>query len=132
MRLGTVITDQARCVSWSLGRTLAPSLVLFPNNFDSLSSSGNYQQGEGDAERLRRELEFNEIGNQIQLAQTQTRLGVAAKFGLPRLYQQDEYHAIAVQLDASLNKWEANLKLQNIATVADKKSRRERYLLHLR
>lgn len=98
--------------------------------------SGNYQQDERDAERLRWGLEFHEIGNQIQLAQTQTRLGVAAKLGLPRLYQQEEYHAVAVQLDASLNKWEktlpTNLKLHSLASVVDKKSRAEGYLLHLR
>lgn len=98
--------------------------------------TGNYQQDEGDAERLRWGLEFHEIGNQIQLAQTQTRLGVGARLGLPRLYQQEEYHAVAVQLDASLNKWEkslpTNLKLHSLASVADKKSRAEGYLLHLR
>jgi hypothetical protein len=101
-----------------------------------MSLTGNYQQDEEDAERLRRGLEFHEIGNQIQLAQTQTRLGVAAKLGLPRLYQQEEYHAVAVQLDASLNKWEkslpTHLKRQNLASIVDKKSRTEGYLLHLR
>ncbi|CRG86535.1 putative transcriptional regulatory protein C757,04 [Talaromyces islandicus] len=125
-----------RCVSWSLGRTLAPSLVLLPNIVDSVSLNGHHQQEERDAERLRRELEFHEIGNQIQLAQTQTRLGIATKLGLPRLYQQEEYHAVAVQLDACLNKWEINLpthlRVQNIARIADKKTRTEGYLLHLR
>lgn len=81
-------------------------------------------------------MEFHEIGNQIQLAQTQTRLGVAAKLGLPRLYQQEEYHGVAVQLDACLNKLEQKfpdyLKLQNIANVSDEKVRAEGYILHLR
>jgi hypothetical protein len=56
--------------------------------------------------------------------------------GLPRLYQQDEYHAVAVQLDACLNKWENELpdewKLQNLKSVADRTSRAELYVLHLR
>lgn len=88
------------------------------------------------AKHLTRGLELHEIGNQIQLAQTQTRNSLAARLGLPRLYQQDEYHDVAVQLDACLNKWENALpsdwKLQNLAKVIDRTSRAERYLLHLR
>lgn len=100
-----------------------------------MSSSGSYQQG-GHADQLTRGLELHEIGNQIQLAQTQTRNSLAARLGLPRLYQQDEYCAVAVQLDSCLNKWENNIlsdwKLQDPQRVPDRMSRVERYLLRLR
>jgi hypothetical protein len=99
-----------------------------------MSTSGSFLQGGRHAEHLSREL--HEIGNQIQLAQTQTRNALAARLGLPRLYQQDDYHAVAVQLDACLNKWENGLPsdwtLENLNKVVDRTSRAERYLLHLR
>ncbi|GIK05333.1 hypothetical protein Aspvir_009440 [Aspergillus viridinutans] len=95
----------------------------------AMSTRGSYLQGGNHAEHLSREL--HEIGNQIQLAQTQTRNALAARLGLPRLYQQDDYHAVAVQLDACLNKWENGLpsdwKLQNINKVVHRIS-----LLHSR
>ncbi|GFF55478.1 hypothetical protein IFM58399_10082 [Aspergillus lentulus] len=129
---GCVALD--RCVSWSLGRTSAPSLIPLPNRADAMSTSASYLEGGRHAEHLSREL--HEIGNQIQLAQTQTRNPLAARLGLPRLYQQDDYHAVAVQLDACLNKWENGLpsdwKLQNLGKVVDRASRAERYVLHLR
>ncbi|RYP65999.1 hypothetical protein DL769_006165 [Monosporascus sp. CRB-8-3] len=125
-----------RCVSWSLGRSSAPSPIPLPNGTDSMPSSSSYQQGGRHTEYLAWGLELHEIGNQIQLAQTQTRNSLAARLGLPRLYQQGEYHAVAVQLDACLNKWENGLpsdwKLQNLQNVVDRTSRAERYLLHLR
>ncbi|PGH12053.1 hypothetical protein AJ80_06872 [Polytolypa hystricis UAMH7299] len=125
-----------RCVSWSLGRTSAPSLISLPNRTDSMSSIDSYQQGGRHAEHLARGLELHEIGNQIQLAQTQTRNSLAARLGLPRIYQQEEYYAVAVQLDACLNKWENALpsdwKLEGLQKVVDRTSRVERYLLHLR
>ncbi|RHZ63907.1 putative transcription factor [Aspergillus thermomutatus] len=125
-----------RCVSWSLGRTSAPSLIPLPNRANSMCLGGSDQHSGRYAERLARELELHEIGNQIQLAQTQTRNTLAARLGLPRLYQQDEYHTVAVQLDACLDKWEKDLpsdwKLQNLQKVVDRGSRAERYLLHLR
>ncbi|RAL02586.1 putative transcription factor [Aspergillus ibericus CBS 121593] len=124
-----------RCVSWSLGRTSAPSLTPLPSRPASVSLSGGHKSGR-HAERLRRALELHEIGSHIQLAQTQTRNSLAAGLGLPRLYQQDEYHAVAVQLDTSLNKWEESLpsdwQLRNIPNVVDRVSRAEGYLLHLR
>ena len=99
-----------------------------------MSTSASYLQGGKHAGHLSREL--HEIGNQIQLAQIQTRNNLAARLGLPRLYQQDEYHTVAVQLDACLNKWENGLpndwKLPNLPNVVDRTSRAERYLLHLR
>jgi hypothetical protein len=82
------------------------------------------------------ELELHEIGTQIQLAQVQSRNDLAAKLGLPRLYQQDEYHAIAVQLDGCLNKWEKSLpddwKLEKVQMIRDRSARAEGYLLHFR
>lgn len=97
---------------------------------------GGYQQRSGHTEHITWTLELHEIGNQIQLAQAQTRNGLSAKLGLPRLYQQDEYHAVAIQLDACLNKWESDLpsewKLQNLPKVVNRTSRTKGYLLHLR
>lgn len=111
-----------------------PSLIPLPNRFSSVSLRGSSQQ-ESTPEHLTRKLELHEIGNQIQLAQTQTRNGLVAKLGLPRLYQ-DEYQTVAVQLDACLNRWEDNLpsdwKLQHLHKLPDRSARAERYLLHLR
>lgn len=81
-------------------------------------------------------LKLHEIGNQIQLAQIQTRTSLAARFRPPLLSQQDEYHNAALQLDACLQDWEhslpGNWQHQNLKTVVDRSSRAERYLLHLR
>ncbi|KAH8689408.1 putative fungal-specific transcription factor [Talaromyces proteolyticus] len=125
-----------RCVSWSLGRTSAPCLILFPYKTDSMCTRSSCQQGDKHDESLAWKLELHEISNHIQLAQTQVRNNLAAKLGLPRLYQQDEYHAVAVQLDACLTKWEnslpSNWMLENLQSVVDRTSRAERYLLHLR
>ncbi|OKL57802.1 hypothetical protein UA08_07261 [Talaromyces atroroseus] len=125
-----------RCVSWSLSRTSAPPLILLPHRADSMTSRESYQQSGSQADHFTLGLELHEIGNQIQLAQTQTRNCLASRLGLPRLYQQDEYHVVAVQLDSCLNKLENNLpsdwKLQNLPNVVDSTSRAERYLLHLR
>lgn len=83
-----------------------------------------------------RALELHEIGNQIQLAQTEDRNNLATRLGLPRHYQHDNYPTVAVELDACLDRWENSLpsdwKLQNLREVADRTSRAERYLLHLR
>jgi hypothetical protein len=112
------------------------SLIPFPNQVDTISLPGSCQQEDSYALHLPRTLELYEIGNQIQLAQTQTRNNFAVNSGPLRVYQQDEYHAVAVQLDASLNKWENSLpsdwKLQNLQRVVNRTSRAERYLLHLR
>ncbi|PYI02721.1 putative fungal-specific transcription factor [Aspergillus sclerotiicarbonarius CBS 121057] len=85
---------------------------------------------------LDRALELHEISNHIQLAQKQTRNSLAARLGLSRLYQQDEYHTVAVQLDACLNKWEetlpSELKMRTLPNVADRMYQAEGYLLHLR
>lgn len=82
------------------------------------------------------ELGLHEIGNQIQLAQIQTRTSLAARFRPPLLSQQDEYHNTALQLDACLRNWENNLpsdwQSQNLKMVANRSSRAARYLLHLR
>ncbi|PWY80813.1 hypothetical protein BO94DRAFT_520762 [Aspergillus sclerotioniger CBS 115572] len=122
-----------RCVSWSLGRTSAP-LIPLPNRFDTKMLG--FQPGSKHSEHLRLAFELHEIGNHIQLAETQTRNSLAARLGLPRLYQQDEYHTVAVQLDTCLNRWEQSLpidlQLQTLRTLTDRKSRAEGYLLHLR
>lgn len=91
---------------------------------------------EGDTEHSCWKLELHEIGNQIQLAQIQTRSTLAARSVAPRLDQQEEYHTTAVHLDACLNKWEASLpsdlQSQNIKFLEDRTSQMERYLLHIR
>jgi hypothetical protein len=100
------------------------------------SSTSSYSQDDARTAHLGRVFELHEIGNQIQLAQTQIRNRAACVLGLPRLYQQDEYHAVAVQLDACLNKWESALpddwKVHNLRAVGDRKPLVERYLLQLR
>lgn len=116
---------------------MAHFLTSLPNRTEFVSSSINsYPQDDARAAHLGRLFELHDIGNKIQLAQTQIRNRVASNLGLPRLYQQDEYHAVAVQLDACLNKWESTLpddwKAQNLRVFGDRKSRVERYLLHLR
>ncbi|KAH8651119.1 hypothetical protein BX600DRAFT_387654 [Xylariales sp. PMI_506] len=121
-----------RCVAWSLGKTLTQSLYVLalPTKYDSM---GNVSAADTHYPTWR--LEFSELCNQIQLAQIQSRNSLSTSLGLPRLYQHDEYHATAVQLDASLNKWESSLssdwKLPNFRTMADKRARAERYWLHL-
>jgi hypothetical protein len=123
------------CVSWSLGRTSVPSLIPVPNMTAAIAPGGS-DESNRHAEHIARGLELHEIGSQIQLAQTQTRNSLVAKLGLPRLYQRDEYHSVAVQLDGCLDRWEKNLpfdwKLQNLSRIADSTSRAGRYLLHLR
>ncbi|CAG9949907.1 unnamed protein product [Clonostachys rosea f. rosea IK726] len=125
-----------RCVSWSLGRTSVPSLVHLPMKTNSPVASGTSHIGAAHADKLRRKMELHEIGNQIQLAQTQTRNGLASGLGLPRLYQHDDYISVAVQLDSCLSKWEKGLpdewQLQSLPQVTDRASRAEGYLLQLR
>lgn len=81
-------------------------------------------------------LGLHEIGNQIQLAQIQTRTSLAGRFRPPVLSQQDEYQNAALQLDACLQDWENSLpsdwQSQNLRMIVDRSSRAERYLLHLR
>jgi hypothetical protein len=99
-------------------------------------SASSCSQDDARTAHLSRVFELHEIGNQIQLAQAQCRNRAASGLGLPRLYQQDEYHAVAVQLDACLNRWESALpddwKAHNLRAVVDRKPLVERYLLHLR
>lgn len=125
-----------RCVSWALSRTSVPFLTFLSKGIDSMIPNETKRQGGGYADNFKWFLELHEIGNQIQLAQTQTRNSLAARLGLPRLYQHDDYHTVAVQLEACLNKWEQGLpsdwKLQNIQKIAGKVARAERYVLHLR
>ncbi|KAK8122661.1 hypothetical protein PG984_011331 [Apiospora sp. TS-2023a] len=122
-----------RCIAWSQGKTMAQFLTPLPNRINPAGASPHDGYC---AAHLRREFELHEIGNHIQLAQSQIRNRVAGNLGLPILYKLNEYHVVAVQLDASLNKWADALptdwKVQNLEAVADRKSRVERYLLHLR
>lgn len=111
-------------------------MLAVPSRPDSSSPSSSYRE-ENIANSFQEfETELLEIGNQMQLAQTQTRNRLVAKLGLPRLYQQDEYQAVAVQLDACLNKWEERLpvewRLDNLPALSDTRSRIRGYLLHCR
>ncbi|KAJ5787108.1 hypothetical protein N7457_002098 [Penicillium paradoxum] len=116
-----------RCISWSLGKTSALALITSPTN-------GSKQECE-HTEHSRWKLELHEIGNQIQLAQIQTRSTLAARLVAPRLDQQEEYHTAAIHMDACLSKWEASLpsdfQLQNLKFLEDRTSQMERYLLHV-
>jgi hypothetical protein len=111
-------------------------MISSPIKTGSTTPSSYNRQGEAHAEQHALGMELHEIGNQILLAQTQTSNTLAARLGLPHLYQQDEYYAVAVQLDACLNKWEHNLpdnlKLQDLQNVIDRASRAKGYMLHLR
>lgn len=122
------------CVSWSLGRTSAPTLISLPRRSEFIRRDDELDLSRGE-EHHTRMLELFEIGNHIQLAQTQTRNTLAAKLRLPRLYQQDEYHVVAVQLDACLQEWECNLpvylKRQGLKSITDRRSRAKACLLHL-
>ncbi|KAI1622247.1 putative fungal-specific transcription factor [Exophiala viscosa] len=119
-----------RCISWSLGRASAPFLNILPNTPDSISFSGE------DTDDFLRSAELHEIGNQIHLAQIQTQNSPGERLGLPRPYQQAEYHVTAVQLDHCLNRWEHGLpidwKLESLQKVVDRTSRSRRYVLHVR
>lgn len=123
-------------MSWSLG-TISTSFPVLPwQSTEGINPTplNDSQQDKSRIEHLY--LEIYEVGNQIQLAQTQTRNTFAAKLGLPRPYQQEQYHAVAMQLDACLDKWENKLpiywKLQNLPQVVDRESRTHGYLLHIR
>ncbi|KAF5139451.1 Sorbicillinoid biosynthetic cluster transcription factor sor3 [Metarhizium anisopliae] len=100
------------CTSWALGKSSALAAIPLLNR--PAIPTGN------SAELCAWELELHEIGTQIQN-------NLAARLGLPRLYQQDEYHVIVVQLDGCLTKWEESppddWKLS---------ARAERYSLHFR
>ncbi|KAF4969331.1 hypothetical protein FSARC_3406 [Fusarium sarcochroum] len=121
-----------RCVSWSLGKTSTPYLIPLPNRTSLLSANVNDQQ---DNTSLVRKLELHEIGNHIQLAQTQAQNGLSTRLGISQLHQRD-YHGTAMQLEESLNRWEDDLPsdwpLSNIPSVVDITTRAERYFLHLR
>ncbi|CBF83062.1 hypothetical protein AN3269.2 [Aspergillus nidulans FGSC A4] len=118
-----------RCTSWSLGKSSTLVPILLP-------LSGSQRRGasaEGDSWGLR----LYEIGNQIQLAQLRTRSAPASKSRqLGSQSQQEDYCNAALQLDASLQQWEASLPLEwqakNLKMVIDRPSRAEGYLLHLR
>ncbi|KAJ5203601.1 uncharacterized protein N7498_004480, partial [Penicillium cinerascens] len=117
-----------RCVSWSLGKTSVLALIPWPTS--------DCQQGSDTTGHSRWKLELHEIGNQIQMAQIQTRSTLASRSAVPRLDQQEEYHTAAVRLDACLNKWETSLpndlQLRNLKFLDDRTVRMERYLIHLR
>ncbi|KAK8061631.1 fungal-specific transcription factor [Apiospora phragmitis] len=114
-----------RCIAWSQGRTTAHFSTPLPNRTALIPPSMSSSSQDGiRVTHLDRVFELHEIGDQIQLAQTQIRNRVASNLGLPRLYEQDEYHAVAVQLDACLNKWEVALpddwKAHNIQALQDR------------
>ena len=122
------------CVSWSSGQTPVLSLFPMPDRRSDICASRAHEIRGLDCSISFSEL--HEIGTQIQLAQTQARNGLSARLGLPRLYQRDEYHTLAVQLGSALDSWEDSLpfdwKLQNLSIVKDRAARAERYLLHFR
>lgn len=123
-------------MSWSLG-TISTSFPVLP--WQSTEGSDPTPLNDGQQDKSNMEhlyLEIYEIGNQIQLAQTQTRNTFGAKLGLPRPYRQEQYHSVAVQLDTCLDRWESKLpthwKLQNLPLVIDRVSRTHGYLLQFR
>jgi hypothetical protein len=125
-----------RCVAWSLGRTSVPSMIPLPDITTPISSVCENEKLRADLEYSVRGLELHEIGNQIQLAQVQTRNRVVCRLGLPRLYQQPEYHTVAVQLDTCLDDWENSLPIdwqfENLRHPGDRLVRARAFLLHAR
>lgn len=111
-------------------------MIPLPDFSSQISSSCIDDKLRTDLECAVRGLELHEIGNQIQLAQGQTRNRVAFRLGLPRLYQQDEYHAVAVQIDTCLGKWEDSLpndwQYDNLRNIVEKSIRSKALLLHAR
>ncbi|KAL4736688.1 hypothetical protein BDV11DRAFT_211047 [Aspergillus similis] len=118
-----------RCTSWSLGKTSNPVPIPLPPSSCQRSASA-----EQDSWGLR----LYEIGSQIQLAQLRSRSTPTSRSRQPgsSQTQQDDYCNAALQLDASLQQWEASLPLewqaQNLKMVIDRSSRAEGYLIHLR
>ncbi|KAH7024536.1 putative fungal-specific transcription factor [Microdochium trichocladiopsis] len=127
-----------RCVAWAQGKTIAHFSAPLSNasKLKRFPASNLPQADAARAAHLRRGSELFEIGNQIQLAQMQIRSRGASDLGLPRLYQQDEYHVVAVQFDACLDKWESALpdeyKVHSLRAQEPARSRLERYMLHFR
>lgn len=122
-----------RCVNWVLGKSSAPSLIPLHEQSRTVA---RFPSG-GKTDHLIRNLELHEIGNQIQLAQTGAWSQLGPRLGLPQLYEQNEYHIVAVQLDECLSSWEKKLpddwSLQSLQYCVDGGPfRAERYLTHLR
>lgn len=111
-------------------------MIPLPDMTTQISSVYEDENLRTDLEYSVRGLELHEIGNQIQLAQVQMQNRVASRLGLPRLYQQPEYHTVAVQLDTCLNNWENALPIdwqfENLQNIADRLVRAKAFLLHAR
>jgi hypothetical protein len=111
-------------------------MIPLPDMTTSISSVCEDEKLRTDHEYSVRGLELHEIGNQIQLAQVQTRNRVASRLGLPRLYQQPEYHTVAVQLDTCLDDWENSLPIdwqfENLRNPGDRLVQAKAFLLHAR
>ena len=123
------------CVSWALGRPgSSPSTHRLPKGNQLANANPSRNDAELDFSELEREL--HEIGNQIQLAQTESKNTLAARLGLPQAYGGNEYHTLAVQLDSSLNRWEDELpqkwKLDYVHRILERGAMAKVYLLHIR
>ncbi|KAJ5710584.1 hypothetical protein N7488_004740 [Penicillium malachiteum] len=119
-----------RCVSWSLGKTSAFTLIPSPKSCQAKKA------GDPGTEISYWNMELHEIGNRIQLAQVRTGNTLTARTVARAQGQQEEYHTAAVRLDSCLNEWEGSLPIdlqsQNINYLKDKTFQMERYLLHIR
>ncbi|KAL4866931.1 fungal-specific transcription factor domain-containing protein [Aspergillus spectabilis] len=130
LKVWTSCVGLDRCTSWSLGKTSALVPIPLPPN--------NCQRRGPSTTRDSWGLRLYEIGNQIQLAQLRARSTPTSRSRQPgsSQSQQDEYCNAALQLDASLQQWEASLppewQAQHLKMVVDRSSRAEEYLLHLR
>jgi hypothetical protein len=79
-----------------------PSVGTYSSNGDSPEG----QEAAPSTDYFYKMLELYEIANHMMQSQTATSKSLGDELGLPRLYQNDEYFATAVKLDASLQKFE--------------------------
>ena len=79
----------------------------------TLDSLPNDEQDGDNAESstvfFMKTLELYEICNHIVLSQVSVCNTFANRLGLPRLYENEDYFGIAVQLDNCLSRWEKDL-----------------------
>jgi len=89
--------------------TVTPSAVDSPDNGELESHGLDGQPHLSSAHYFTKMLELYEIGNHIMLSQTPARSSFGDKFGLPRLYGNDESFGTVVKLENCLIKWESTL-----------------------
>ena len=75
----------------------------------AIDSLHNHSPQGQSANYFTKMLELYEITNHVMLSQMSSHNSVAARLGLPHLYQDEEYFSTAVKLEAAINKWDKSL-----------------------